>query len=117
MTISSGASAELSRDDGVAVLRLIGEIDAFGTADIREQIDGALGGDEPTVVVDLSGVAYLDSGGVRLILEMRKRLGEHRRLGAVVPSGSFVHRILTLLDLPAVVPIYETVDEAVRSLA
>lgn len=54
---------ERHRDDGVAVLVAAGEIDFSNVEVFRAAIVQAAGTDDP-LVIDLTGVVYLDSAGL-----------------------------------------------------
>ena len=67
---------EMCEEGRAAVARLSGEIDHHTAQGIREKIDErVLEGGQPELILDFSGVTFMDSSGVGLILG-RKRLME-----------------------------------------
>jgi anti-sigma B factor antagonist len=92
----SELTATLEREDGRAVLRVEGEIDLLTTPVLVEALDGALGGAD-ALTVDLCAVDFMDSTGLRALLEARRRADE---AGGVlflrVRDGGPVDRLLDL---------------------
>ncbi len=71
----------------------------------------------PGLILDLSGVTYLDSRGVQLILELAERMKDrHLWFRVVMPEKSMVRRILLLTHVDEVVPLDTTVEDAVRQI-
>lgn len=100
--------------DGVDVLRIAGELDLTTVADADARISEADSGD---LVLDLTGLTFLDSAAVHLLFRTVRRLhGEERKLAFVVPAGSPAHRIVEILDLGSAAPVRASIDEAVEAL-
>jgi anti-sigma B factor antagonist len=67
------------------------------------------------LIVDLEHVAHLDSGGVRALVRgylTAQRLGGNLALSN---ANRHVHRLMTLMRLDQVFPMFETVDAAVAA--
>lgn len=75
------------------VVRVAGELDAFTAPDVRAALVRT---EDRDVVLDLSGVTFIDSSGLALIVETRQRLQtEHHRL-VIGPRSDVVQRLLEL---------------------
>ena len=100
------ASCPSEYKDGVLTLRIAGEIDHHGAKSLREKLDEAIYlYRAPTVVLDLAGVAFMDSSGLGLIMG---RYARARELGGrlkVVDPEPDVRRLLTLCSVGALVEI------------
>jgi anti-sigma B factor antagonist len=80
--------------EATETIALSGEIDVAATEAVRTQLDAA---SAPTVRVDLCAVTFLDSTGLRVLIETAQRLaGEGRRLIVTNPPPS-VRRVF---DIP-----------------
>jgi anti-anti-sigma factor len=89
---------ETSRADSVAHIRLIGEFD-LESADRAEQSlsDESLG--DARVLLDLRGLEFMDSTGLRVILAADER-ARRRGTGLVIVRGpATVHRLFVLTGL------------------
>jgi anti-anti-sigma factor len=93
------------------VLRLRGEIDISNARDLFAAIDDAIPNGTATIVVDVSEVTYLDSAGVKLLVQLADRLRIRRReLRLVVPEHSPIHAVLELTGLLRLIPSVDRLD-------
>jgi anti-sigma B factor antagonist len=92
-------------EDGVAIVALRGELDMAGTPDLEDALRAAE--DEPGVrgiVVDLSGLDFMDSSGLRAVV-----LADQRFRGAGIPfalvrGGEPVHRVFEITRMTERLP-------------
>ncbi len=92
----SELTTALEQEDGHAVLRVEGEVDLLTTPVLVEALDGAVPGAE-RLTVDLCAVEFMDSTGLRALLEARRRAEDGG--GALllrVRDGGPVARLLDL---------------------
>ena len=100
------------------VLELSGEFDLDTVPDIDRFLRRHLGPlyHQDHLVIDLAATTFVDSSFiaflVRLLTDQRAR---RKELVLVRPAGQ-VRRVLALVGLPNVVPVFESVEEAVASL-
>jgi anti-sigma B factor antagonist len=85
-------------EPGRAVLALTGELD-FATAPDFSQNVLALARERPELLVDVSGVEYIDSTGLRALLLAKRRLRDSRRSLRVVGVRGHVARIVSLAGM------------------
>jgi stage II sporulation protein AA (anti-sigma F factor antagonist) len=64
------------------------------------------------LVLDLSGNRFMDSQGVRLVDDVRRRLRPRVRVRVVAAPGSVAGRVLELTGLRRDVPVYDNLAEA-----
>jgi anti-anti-sigma factor len=104
------------RDAGqVLVACVSGEIDMANAPDLRSAVAHELSNQPLALVLDLSGVDYLDSAGIQVIYDLRERLRERgQRLALVVGGDSPIAETLRIVDLPSAVPVADSVDAAMR---
>lgn len=102
----------------VPIVYIEGEIDIVNASQVGGELFDAASNEAPGMVVDLSGVTYLDSRGLHLLFELAERLRiRDQRLHVAVPPRALIRRVLLLTHLDSVVPIYPTVQEAAQHLA
>ena len=93
-----------------AVAAMPAEIDAVNAGKIRRELLAAVGLGAAVVVVDMSGTTFCDSAGVQAIIDAYRQAsanGTELRLAAVA-----VLRILTIVGVGQLVPIYPTLEAA-----
>lgn len=103
---------ESRREDQVLVLTLDGRLDAFGAKALGERLGRELTAETATVVLDLSGVSYLSSAGVRVFVGVSRELSG--RAGALVMAGMqlYVFNVLELSGLADAFLRFDRVSEA-----
>jgi anti-anti-sigma factor len=88
---------EVDHVDGTAVLRATGEIDLANADELKQALVGT---STPGVVLDLNGVSYLDSAGIRAILTGARALSERScRFVIVAEPSARVQVVLRIAGL------------------
>jgi anti-anti-sigma factor len=85
-------------------VRLAGEFDMAAEAQFDETV-ARLCADASTVVVDLSGLTFVDSSGLRSLLRVWQRARDDGFDLAVVPGNGQVRRTMELAGVDSVLPI------------
>jgi anti-anti-sigma factor len=89
-----------------ARIALFGEIDMANADDVEQQILGAIGNQLTAVTIDLSGLEYIDSAGLRVLFTLGSRLDVLQiALRIVVPTGSSIRRVIDLSGMAAAIPV------------
>ena len=108
---------ELDDRDGIVVARVTGELDVAGAGRTHDAIAEAVPTTARGLVVDFSGLDFLDSSGVAMLFSLARQLGNRRQpLRLVAPSGSPVLRVLDIVDFARAAPIDERLEEALAEL-
>jgi anti-sigma B factor antagonist len=72
-----GTVVETDGADGVAVVRVIGELDSATAPRLREELIGLINRGIRSVTVDLARLDFIDSTGLGVLVSAMKRLREH----------------------------------------
>ena len=98
-------------DDGDAVVLVVaGELDPLSGPDLTRAMEAALASSRTAVVLDLADVGFIDSSGLRTLLEAHTRaqeLGSDLILRRPSPAA---RRLLDITDLTSVFSILEDGD-------
>ncbi|MER7722717.1 STAS domain-containing protein [Streptomyces sp. NPDC096323] len=100
------------QDRGALVLAVTGDLDLDNVAPLGGALESAAQDGDAPVVVDLSGVNFADSTTVNVLLQGQTLLGPRLRVAAPSP---FVERLIGVLGLDSVLPVFPTVAEAIDS--
>jgi anti-sigma B factor antagonist len=111
--------ADLSIDDRAigegTVLSVRGELDLYTAPALRDRVLAASDEGQRRIVIDLSGVPFMDSSGLGVIVACLKRLRESGGdLALVTAPGSPPSKLLSLTGLDRAIPTFSTPDEAFR---
>ncbi len=75
-------SSGITRNDGTVVVSLAGELDLYNAHEVREALLECCAESPNRLVVDLSGVKFIDSTALGVLIEARTKLAEPARLPA-----------------------------------
>jgi anti-sigma B factor antagonist len=91
---------EVTENGAVTVLALTGELDISGIGRVEDELRQVEEKSPGAVVLDLRGLTFMDSSGLRLVLEADMRARREARRFAIVPGPESVHRVflIALLD-------------------
>lgn len=106
-------AVEEERVADVPVVRVTGEIDVATAPELRGHLVDHEGADEAVVVVDLSGVTFLDSTALGVLVGSYRRLTDGGGSLRLVVTEPRILKVLEITDLLSVFPIFDTVDGAV----
>jgi anti-sigma B factor antagonist len=108
-------SVSVSTEDGEGgfrtVVRLVGEADV--TTGALGEVLGAEAAKKPRLLlVDMSGLTFIDSAALHEIVRVHRRLRADGCLLALVSPSPSVARVLQLSALDQVIPVRASADEA-----
>lgn len=107
------ARMTLEGDGEVLTARISGEIDLSNAAELEATIVDAVPNTALGMVVDLSGVEYLDSAGLRMLVHLVERFRWRQQvMRAAAPDGSRVRGVLSMAGADGVIPVDPTSTEA-----
>jgi anti-sigma B factor antagonist len=99
----------------VLVAYMSGEIDLSNAERLGVQVAEAAPPDASGVVLDLSGVEYIDSYGVFVIHGLRQRLGDQQqKLALVVAKDGLIRRAIELMGLAEAMPVTDELQAALQ---
>ncbi|AEW92633.1 MULTISPECIES: STAS domain-containing protein [Streptomycetaceae] len=112
-TDTTPLSVQVTVADGErAVVRLGGSLDAESAAALHLHLANQLRHGHRHLVVDLSGVPFMDSSGLNVIL---RAMQEVRRMDGglcLAAASEQVRRVLDLTGVSLLAPAHDTVEEA-----
>lgn len=102
--------------DRVAVVSATGTVDMLTSPKLEERISAALVQKPAALVVDLTGVEFLASAGMSVLIAASQQVPDGVRF-AVVADGPVTGRPLKLVGVADIVDVYPTLDVALEKLA
>jgi len=86
------------------------EIDVTNADEIRQALIAAASHDATVLIIDMGGTTFCDSAGVQAIIDVRNQTAATRTQLRLVATA--VLRILTLVGIDQLIPIYPTLEAA-----
>jgi anti-sigma B factor antagonist len=100
----------------VPIVAVNGEVDVYSAPALKDKITELLESGQTTLIVDLGGVAFLDSTGLGALVEARSATGEAGGALPLVCSQERILKLFTITGLDGVFTIHSSVSEAVAGL-
>lgn len=97
----------------IPVVRVIGDVDVHSAPQLRDGLSVELESGASTVVVNLSGVDFLDSTGLGALVAVRTAAGERGIALPVVCPSERILKLFSITGLDGVFDIVPSVDAAV----
>jgi anti-sigma B factor antagonist len=95
------------------VVELPAEIDVTNSEQVYQQLVAALAPNVNTLVADMTATIFCDSSGVHAIMQAFETAGARDvRLRLAISPGTSVNRVLQLIGVGRLVPVYPSLEEA-----
>ena len=99
---------ETREERQAAVLALFGEFDLAGIQQFETEIGKLESGEAKVLVVDLSGLDFMDSSGLRALVMADQRAAKDGRRLAIVPGPPAVRRVFEITQLDSRLDLVES---------
>ena len=99
---------------GSSVISVCGEVDVATAVRFREFIEATIDNDVDTIVIDLTGVTFIDSTGLGVLIGARKRCDAKGRSLRIVVSEPRILKVFEITGLTELFEIQPTLELAVR---
>jgi anti-sigma B factor antagonist len=106
--------AGIDRPDGAVVVALAGELDLYNAHVVREALLECCSEDPERLVIDLSGVQFIDSTALGVLVEARSRMANKRAFILAAP-GMETRRALEVSGLDRHFAVHDSRDDALNA--
>lgn len=96
----------------IRLIKLIGTLDIMGVNEIETKFAGYCSGENAKVLVDLSGVDFMASIGIRLLTTNAKSLLSRSGRMVLLNPTSSVREVLDMTGIPDIIPMYDQFESA-----
>jgi anti-anti-sigma factor len=102
----------IAKEGEVPVVTITGRLDGFGAQQLDESLREIVPDDTRSVILNLAGVGYLSSAGIRVFLVLKKRLKQRGGTLALANVQEFPRNVLEMAGFLNVLELYPSVKEA-----
>lgn len=95
------------KSNDVAVCVLEGEVNINTSPELRKAFDGIIKANEKKVLVDFSGVSYIDSSGLATLIEMFQRL---KKIGGSLRLSNMSGKVKNIFEITKLFKLFEIFD-------
>ena len=105
------------RKGGVLVIRTEGRVDASNAHLFHDQINFAISSADKNIVLDLEGLEYISSAGLRIVLMVSKETRRVKSRFAVCSLSETVEQVFQISGFGKIMAIYDSREEAIARLS
>ena len=102
--------------DGISITRISGRMDATTVSEFTEECGKLLKSGTGRIIIDLEGLEYISSAGLRGILTMGKSCKAAGCALAFCSMQSMVADMFKLSGFTSILKVYPTLDEALAGM-
>ncbi len=103
-------------ENGVVLVKLTGRLDLQGAQEIDLPLSGITSSPTSSVLVDISGVSFLASLGLRSLLSAAKAMSRRGGKMLLISPKPNVMEILEVSGVSSLIPIFQDKDAGLKSL-
>ena len=107
---------KFDEQDKTLIVTLLGELDHHSSEEVRNKIDYRLDNDDITkLILNFSGVTFMDSSGIGVVIGRYKKLLMKNGSLSVVSVSSRVKKIFELSGMYKIIKEFGTIEEALEN--
>ena len=104
-----------SKQGNVTILKAQGKLDALSSPELDKRLASLVESGTRQIALDLAGLDYVSSAGLRVFLSAAKRLKQaHGKLAMANPSAQ-VQQIFDIAGFASILSISKTLNEAISA--
>ena len=107
----------VDRQENTLIASAGGRIDGVNAREFENALRGTINDDDKAVVVDLEGLSYISSAGLRAILLIAKTLSQRGSKFALCSLSEPIREVFEISGFDKIVSIHDTRSEAVQAVA
>ncbi len=101
-----------TREGNIIVVSAFGRLDGFGAEKVNDLLRSYLHEGDRAVVIDMGGVDFMSSAGLRFFQSLYITMKERNGRVAVTNVGDYIHKIFSMGGFLRVIEVYPDLDAA-----
>ena len=108
---------QTERNSGTLIAKAEGRIDGVNARDFEEALKAAISADDNTVVMDLQGLSYISSAGLRVILLIAKTLRKRNAELMLCSLSDPIREVFEISGFDKIIPVHASREQALAAIA
>ncbi|MPQ42267.1 anti-sigma F factor antagonist [Clostridium tarantellae] len=101
--------------EDVLIVSFMGELDHHSAEEVRVKVDDRIDRDNiKKLVIDFSGVTFMDSSGIGVIIGRYKKMALRKGNISIAAINKNIKRVFELSGIFKIIKVYENIKEAVQ---
>ncbi|GAG18922.1 unnamed protein product [marine sediment metagenome] len=107
---------QISRKEekGIHIFSLDGRFDAHSAGDVEKELNLTISKGERKLLLDMGGVEYISSAGLRVLLAAAKKLKKEEGDIKICCLKPYVKEVFDIAGFTQIFKIYDTTEEAIQ---
>lgn len=105
-----------TKDNGVTILEVDGNLDGEGTQVLEEKVIALLESGEDKLLFDFSGLDYINSSGLRVLVLAYQRLKKASGKVAICGIKDYIQEVFEVSGYDKIFPLYPNKDAALGGM-
>jgi anti-sigma B factor antagonist len=110
--LTVGVTAREADGEPYTLVQITGEADVTNTDELRRLLDDEVSRQPRTLIIDLSGLRFMDSSALHELLRVNRALDRQGGVLALVSPQAAVAKILRLTTADRLIPVFDSVAAA-----
>ena len=106
----------IKKEKDYSIVSVEGRMDAVSTPEFEQTLGGWIDEGDIRFIVDLAGLDYISSAGLRGILTSVKRLKAEGGQIVLTSLHGTVKEVFEISGFSTIIPIFESVDDALQQM-
>ena len=102
--------------DGILIVRIRGRLDSLSSPNVEKKICESIDNGQSKILLDMSGVTYLSSTGLRMLFSTTKKVRAFSGRVALCSTTPNVLEVLKISGFDHTLDLYSTEDDALKHL-
>lgn len=108
---------KFDKSEDKLIVTLMGELDHHSSEEVRNKIDDRLDRDKINkLVLNFSGVSFMDSSGIGVVIGRYKKLSTKNGLVCVAEVNGSVKKVFELSGMFKIIKAFDNVEDAVNHI-
>ncbi len=107
----------IERDNGILIAAPSGRIDGYNAQDFHQTLSGTIGDDDNAVLVDMSGLNYISSAGLRAVLMIAKALWQRKARFMLCSLSGSIGEVFKMSGFDKIIEIHDDKENALAKLS
>lgn len=108
---------KFNKNQDKLVISLLGELDHHSAEEVRVKIDDRIDRDNiKKVILDFSGVTFMDSSGIGVVIGRFKKMQNRDGKVCVADVNKTVNKVFEISGMYKIIESYNSIDEAVKCI-
>ena len=99
------------------ILTLVGRLDELATTEVEQAFTETLNDSSDGLIVDMAGVEYVSSSGLRVLLMLMKAMKNQQRPLKLCNLSPFVAEVFEVSNFAVMFDVHDSLESAQRELS